>query len=292
VSASDVMRAPAAGDAPTASVGVLRRTNSSWSPRRFARRTLPPLAALGIGIGLWQLAISVFSIPAYMLPSPATMWQTITNHFGEIWTPTLVTVEEAYLAFLLASVVGVLIALVMARWNIAEQGLYPYLIIIQTLPIVAIAPMFVVWLGAGLRTNMLVGAMIAVFPVAANTLQGLKSTDRNLVQLYTMAGTGTTGRLLRLRLPSALPAILTGLRVAAGASVIGAIVGEFVAGVGGGQGGLGYVITECAVQLRTPELFLAVFMASVVSLVLFCVVVLLERRLIGRWHESALPHDE
>ncbi len=292
MSASDVMKAPIGGTASTASVVADDRSNSSWSPRRITAKTLPPLAALVIGIGLWQAAISVFSIPGYMLPSPGTMWRTVTHDFGEIWTPTLVTVKEAYLAFLVASVVGVLIALLMARWNIAEQGLYPYLIIVQTLPIVAIAPMFVVWLGAGLWTNMLVGAMIAVFPVAANTLQGLKSTDRNLVQLYTMAGTGTTGRLLRLRLPSALPAILTGLRVAAGASVIGAIVGEFVAGVGGGQGGLGYVITECAVQLRTPELFLAVFMASVISLALFCVVVIVERRLIGRWHESALPHDE
>jgi NitT/TauT family transport system permease protein len=292
MTASDVMKAPVGGRAPAASTGAEGRTDSPWSARRLGRRALPPLAALVIGIGLWQAAISVFSIPGYMLPSPGTMWQTVTHDFGSIWTPTLVTVKEAYLAFLVAGVVGILIALVMARWNIAEQGLYPYLIIVQTLPIVAIAPMFVVWLGAGLRTNMLVGAMIAVFPVAANTLQGLKSTDRNLVQLYTMAGTRTTGRLLRLQLPSALPAILTGLRVAAGASVIGAIVGEFVAGVGGGQGGLGYVITECAVQLRTPELFLAVFMASIVSLVLFCVVVIVERRLIGRWHESALPRDE
>jgi NitT/TauT family transport system permease protein len=134
--------------------------------------------------------------------------------------------------------------------------------------------------------------MIALFPVAANTLQGLKSVDRNLVQLYTMAGAPPRVRLLFLHLPGALPSILTGLRVAAGASVIGAIVGEFVAGVGGGAGGLGYVITQSAVQLRTPQLFLAVIAASLVSLVLFAAVVLVERRLLGRWHESALPTEE
>jgi NitT/TauT family transport system permease protein len=149
-----------------------------------------------------------------------------------------------------------------------------------------------VWLGAGPLTNTLVGAMIALFPVAANTLSGLKSTDRNLVQLYAMAGAPPRVQLLSLRLPAALPAILTGLRVAAGASVIGAIVGEFVAGVGGGQGGLGYVITESAVQLQTPQLFLAVLLASVVSLVLFTAVVIVERLLLRRWHESALPADE
>jgi NitT/TauT family transport system permease protein len=134
--------------------------------------------------------------------------------------------------------------------------------------------------------------MIALFPVAANTLQGLKSIDRNLVQLYTMAGAPPRVQLLFLRLPGALPEILTGLRVAAGASVIGAIVGEFVAGVGGGAGGLGYVITESAVQLRTPQLFLAVIGASAVSLLLFAVVVLVEKYLLGRWHESALPTEE
>jgi NitT/TauT family transport system permease protein len=134
--------------------------------------------------------------------------------------------------------------------------------------------------------------MIALFPVAANTLQGLKSTDRNLVQLYTMAGARPLVRLLFLRLPGALPSILTGLRVAAGSAVIGAIVGEFVAGVGGGSGGLGYVITQSAVQLRTPQLFLAVMGASAVSLLLFGIVVLVEKRLLGRWHESALPREE
>jgi NitT/TauT family transport system permease protein len=107
-----------------------------------------------------------------------------------------------------------------------------------------------------------------------------------------MAGARPRVQLLSLRLPAALPAILTGLRVAAGASVIGAIVGEFVAGVGGGQGGLGYVITESAVQLQTPQLFLAVLLASVVSLVLFTAVVIVERLLLRRWHESALPADE
>lgn len=267
------------------------------TPRPRGRRgrawlILPPVGALVLGIGLWQLVIVVFSIPGYMLPAPLTMLRTIRDEAFTIWTPTLVTVRESYLAFLVAVAVGVLAGMVMSQSRLAERGLYPYLIVLQTIPIVAIAPLFVVWLGPGTETNTFVGAMIALFPVAANTLQGLKSTDRNLVQLYTMAGAPARVRLLSLRLPAALPAILTGLRVAAGASVIGAIVGEFVAGVGGGQGGLGYVITESAVQLRTPQLFLAVIAASVVSLVLFGVVVWAERLLIGRWHESALPADE
>jgi NitT/TauT family transport system permease protein len=255
-------------------------------------KTVPPLGALVVGVGLWQLVIAMFGIPGYMLPSPATMLSTVENDYGSLAEPTWVTLVESYLGFLIAGVVGVVTALVMARWRLMERSLYPYLILLQTVPIVAIAPLFVVWLGPGMATNTLVAAMIALFPVAANTLHGLKSTDRNLVQLYTMAGASPRVRLLFLRLPSALPSILTGLRVAAGASVIGAIVGEFVAGVGGGAGGLGYVITQSAVQLRTPQLFLAVIGASLVSLLLFALVVFVERRLLGRWHESALPREE
>jgi len=260
--------------------------------RRLGWLILPPVGALVLGIAAWQLIIVIWSVPGYLMPSPLTLLQTIRDQMSAMWTPTWVTMRESYLGFVIAGVVGVLAGLVMARWRIFERGLYPYLIIVQTLPIVAIAPLFVVWLGAGTLTNTLVGAMIALFPVAANTLAGLKSTDRNLVQLYTMAGAPPIVQMLSLRLPAALPSILTGLRVAAGASVIGAIVGEFVAGVGGGQGGLGYVITESAVQLQTPQLFLAVLMASIVSLVLFAIVVTVERRLLRRWHESALPADE
>ncbi|MFW0783575.1 ABC transporter permease [Gordonia sp. CPCC 206044] len=267
-------------------------TARTRSVRSRIGRALPPLGAFVIGIALWQLIIVVFDVPSYMLPSPWTLLQTIWEERTAIWQPTWVTVQESYLAFVVATLAGVAVALVMARWNITERGFYPYLIVLQTIPIVAIAPLFVVWIGPGQTTNMLVGAMIALFPVAANTLHGLKSVDRNLVQLYSMAGAPPRVTLFSLRLPGASPSILTGMRIAAGSSVIGAIVGEFVAGVGGGEGGLGYIITQSAVQLRTPQLFVAVVMASVVSLVLFGFVVLLERLLLSRWHESALPDDE
>jgi NitT/TauT family transport system permease protein len=291
-------RAPAAASPGRESVPSPRqaasntRRSAAVSPRRLLMLVLPPIGALLVAVALWQSLISLFDIPGYMLPSPTTMFHTIQHGWSGIGEPTLVTARESYGGFLIAAVVGVLSALVMARWRLMERGLYPYLILLQTIPIVAIAPLFVVWLGPGAATNTLVSAMIALFPVAANTLHGLKSTDRNLVQLYTMAGAPPRVRLLSLSLPGALPSILTGLRVAAGSAVIGAIVGEFVAGVGGGAGGLGYVITQSAVQLRVPQLFLAVIGASVVSLLLFGMVVAVERRLLGRWHESAMSTEE
>ncbi|ALJ22271.1 ABC transporter permease [Microbacterium sp. No. 7] len=283
-----------ANAAPRAEARASRRAAdaSSGAWRRRWRRFWPPAAALLLGIALWQLVIVVFDIPGYLLPSPQAFAETLWEQRVAIWEPTRVTMTAAYLAFLLALVVGVAAALLMARWNLTERALFPYLVIVQTIPIVAIAPLFVVWIGAGLTTNMLIGAMLAVFPIAANTLMGLKSVDRNLVQLYAMAGAPPRVTLFTLRLPGALPSILTGMRIAAGASVIGAIVGEFVAGVGGGEGGLGFILTQSAVQMRISQLFVAAIMASLVSLLLFAAVVLLERVLLGRWHESALPHDD
>lgn len=284
-------------DAPSLLTKIVKpkattRSAQSRTVRERLGRALPPIGAFILAIALWQLIIVIFDIPSYMLPSPWTLLETFWDERAAIWQPTWVTVQESYLAFIVATFSGVAIALVMARWNITERGFYPYLIVLQTIPIVAIAPLFVVWIGPGPTTNMLVGAMIALFPVAANTLHGLKSIDRNLVQLYSMAGAPPRVTMFSLRLPGASPSILTGMRIAAGSSVIGAIVGEFVAGVGGGEGGLGYIITQSAVQLRTPQLFVAVVMASLVSLVLFGFVVMLERLLLSRWHESALPDDE
>ncbi|MET4783138.1 ABC transporter permease [Glaciihabitans sp. UYNi722] len=264
-----------------------RSTRHLW--RKFV---LPPLVALVIALIAWQAAITLLSLPPYLMPAPIDVYDALISRFADMLPAALITMQEAYLGFALAAISGFVAALIMARWNVAERGLYPYLVLLQTIPIVAVAPLFVVWFGPGQATNVLVAAMIAVFPVAANTLQGLKSTDRNLVQLYRMAGAPPRVQLFSLRVPSALPQILTGLRIASGSSVIGAIVGEFVAGVGGGKGGLGYVITLDANQLRTPELFVAVLLASVVSLILFGAVALVESQLLKRWHESALPTEE
>lgn len=286
------------GPAPPASDVTARPGDASptarWRDRvaRARRYAVPPLIAFVLFLSAWQGAIVAFDISAYLLPGPVDIARAVTDSVGRMVEPMMVTAQSAYLGFGIALAGGFLSALFMARWNVVERGMYPYLVILQTIPIIAVAPLFVVWFGAGLKTNALVSAMIAVFPVAANSLQGLKSTDRNLVQLYRMAGAPPRVQLFSLRVPAALPHVLTGMRIAAGTSVIGAIVGEFVAGIGGGAGGLGYVITLNATQLRTADLFVAVMLASVISLVLFGLVAFVERRLLGRWHESAMPTEE
>ena len=262
------------------------------SGRTVLSFVLPPLVVLVIAVALWQALISLFGVPKFLVPAPLDVLAEIGPAIGTLVEPTLVTMGEAYGGFLLAAVVGFAVAFVMARWNVAERGLYPYMVLLQTIPIIAVAPILVVWLGPGPTTNTVVAAMIAVFPVTANTLTGLKSTDRNLVQLFAMAGASKRYEMSVLRIPYALPYVLTGLRIAAGSSVIGAIVGEFVAGIGGGQGGLGYVITSTAQQLLMPRLFLAVIAASCVSLLLFGLVRLVEVLALRRWHESAMSSDD
>lgn len=256
-----------------------------------ARRIVIPVAFAAIALALWQIGVTITGVPPYLVPGPLDVLNALIESAPVLLEPTLVTAYEAYAGFAIAAVSGFGAALVMARFKTMELGFYPYLVILQTVPIIAVAPILVVWFGAGAATNMLVAAMIAVFPVAANTLQGLKSTDRNLLQLYRMAGAPPRVQLFSLRVPGALPQIMTGLKIAASSAAIGAIVGEFAAGVGGGAGGLGYAITRFANQLRTPELFASVVLASVVALVLFGVISFIEWLALHRWHESATPED-
>lgn len=293
MSTLDTQRPPAPGPtvAPQAEPRP-RPTRGRPAARTVLFLVLPPLVVAVLAIGLWQLAISGFGVPTFLVPAPADVLAEIGSSIGALVEPTLVTMQEAYGGFALAAVVGFVVALVMARWRPAERGLYPYMVLLQTIPIIAVAPILVVWLGPGPTTNTVVAAMIAVFPITANTLTGLKSTDRHLVQLFAMAGATKRYEMGVLRIPYALPYLLTGLRIAAGASVIGAIVGEFVAGIGGGQGGLGYVITSTAQQLLMARLFLAVIAASGVSLLLFGIVRVVEVLTLRRWHESAMAHDD
>lgn len=276
---------PAPDGAGTEPAGPKARTG-------LVRKVGVPIAFAVIVLALWQGGVALTGVASYLVPSPLDVVSALIERAPDLVEPTLVTMREAYLGFLLAAVGGFATALIMGRWKTAELGVYPYLVILQTIPIIAVAPILVVWFGAGIATNTLVAAMLAVFPVAANTLQGLKSTDRNLVQLYRMAGAPPRVQLFSLRVPHALPEIMTGLKVAASSAAIGAIVGEFAAGIGGGAGGLGYAITHYANQLRTPELFAAVVLASVVALILFGIVSFVEWLVLHRWHESAVPDDE
>jgi NitT/TauT family transport system permease protein len=169
-----------------------------------------------------------------------------------------------------------------------EKSFYPYTIILQTLPIVAVAPIIVIWFGAGINAIVIISFLISFFPILSNTLTGLNSTDQNLKNLFFLYNAKKTQTIWKLRFPAALPYIMAGLKISCSTSVVGAIVGEYVAGIGGGKGGLGYGITVAAARLETPYLFACGFSAALMGIGFFLVINAVSNRLLRSWHESAM----
>ena len=237
---------------------------------------------------LWQSAIWVFDLKPYLLPSPVRVLHALLNRFPSLMTSLAITTVEAAGGLIAALVVGVLAALVFAQSPWIRKMFYPYTILLQTVPIVAIAPLILTWMGSGLTTVMLIAFIICLAPIIANTTQGLISVDRNMVDLFLMHNASRSQVLLKLRMRHALPSIFTGIRVASGIAVIGAITGElFAASVRVGVGGIGYAIQYASAQTETDYLFALVIAASALGFAFFFIVMFLEWYFLHQWHESA-----
>jgi NitT/TauT family transport system permease protein len=250
------------------------------------RRAFPPLAALAILLGGWEIAARALGIPAYQLPPPTAVAAAGWAERGALAAAASMTASAALTGFALSAILGVLTAVALASSRILERALYPYTVFLQTVPIVAVAPLLVLWFGAGFRAVAVSALIVSVFPVIANTLAGLRSVDPALRDLFHLYGAGRAATLLKLELPSAIPSIVTGLRIAAGLAVIGTIVGEFVAGFSEGAAGLGITVLAANRQLRTDLLFAAVLSASLLGLAIFGAVNLGGYLLLRRWHPS------
>ena len=249
---------------------------------RAWERILPPIVAFVGGALMLEMAVRWSGVPSYLLPRPSAVLQTLVADESELLAALWTTTREALIGFALSAVVGVLIAVLLssARW--VQRAFYPYAVFFQTVPIIAIAPLLVIWF----RFDMAVivcAFIVSLFPMIANTLGGLLSTDPPLRDLFRLYGAGRLSTMWKLRLPSAVPNILTGLRIASGLAVIGAIVGEFIAG-----GGLGSVVDEARTQQRTDKVFAAVLLASLLGLGLFGLVNLMSWLALRRWHASEL----
>ena len=237
---------------------------------------------------LWQGLDSLLHLPAYMLPSPPAVAQAVVAGFPSLVASLAITAEEAAGGLLASIVVGVSIALLFAQFRWVRRMLYPYTILLQTVPIVAVAPLILMWVGPGLLSVSVVAFIICLAPIIANTTQGLISVEPNLVHLFLMHNASGFQLLTRLRLPHAVPSLFVGIRIAAGIAVIGAITGELFAGSARvGQGGLGYSILYASAQLQTDYLFALVFAATVLGFVFFFLVMFLEWYFLHHWHESA-----
>jgi NitT/TauT family transport system permease protein len=237
---------------------------------------------------LWEGAGYVFHLPPYMLPSPLAVGRAIVGRFPSLVASLAITAEEAAGGLIASIIVGLVIALVFAQSRWVRRMLYPYTILLQTVPIVAIAPLILMWVGPGLLSVTLVAFIICLAPIIANTTQGLISVEPNLIHLFLMHNASRLQILTRLRLPHAVPSLFVGIRIAAGISVIGAITGELFAGsTRVGEGGLGYSILYASAQLQTDYLFALVLAATFLGFVFFFLVMFLEWYFLHNWHESA-----
>jgi NitT/TauT family transport system permease protein len=250
------------------------------------------LAVFGALLLLWQLILWIFHVQAFMLPSPWAVARAVVDRFPSLMISLAITAEESLGGLIASIIVGVLVALIFAQSRWVRTMLYPYTILLQTVPILAIAPLILMWFGAGTAAVTFIAFIISLAPIIANTTQGLISVDENLVNLFLMHNASRAQMLLKLRLPHAVPSLFVGIRIASGIAVIGAITGELFAGSSSvGRGGLGYSILYASSQLETDYLFALVLASVVLGFGFFFIVTFLEWHFLHRWHESALAPE-
>ena len=256
--------------------------------RALALRLLPAPALALLGLAAWQaLCVTVYRGQGYLLPAPADVVRAAADNAGLLAGATWTTLREAVFGYLLAAAGGIALAAAMSQARLLERCLYPYAVLLQTVPVVAVAPLIVLWSGYNERSVVIVALIMALFPIVNNTLLGLRSTPGQLLELFALHGAGRWRTFAGLRLPAALPHVLAGLRISAGLSVIGAIVGEFIIGAGNADGGLGVQIVFAQGRMDTALLFAEVIAATVLGFALFAAVSGLGGLLLRRWHESA-----
>jgi NitT/TauT family transport system permease protein len=256
---------------------------------QWAWRWGAPTVVAGVAIGLWYTVSYRLLTPdtRFLVPPPdAVVRVGFLDPFNraELLDGLLLSARVAMLGLALATVVGILLAIVMSQARWVEGSVFPYLVLLQATPILALVPLYGFWFGYGFNTRVLVCFLIALFPIVANTLFGLRSVDQDHHDLFTLHGAGRITRLWKLQLPSALPSIFTGLRISAGLAVIGAIVGDFF--FRQGEAGMGVLIDYYRARLQSEQLFAAVILASSFGLAVFLAFGALARKVVGGWHES------
>jgi NitT/TauT family transport system permease protein len=246
--------------------------------------TLPAIGLAVVVVILWEAAIRLFHVSSFVLPTPSAIVAALVQNAGPLAAASLVTAKEVVLGFLLAGVIGALLALLIKRFRLLGRAVYPLVVVFQTVPKVALAPIFILWFGYDLAPKVALIVVIAFFPVTLNMLAGLEAVDPELIALMRSVGAGENDILRRVQIPFALPALMAGLKIAITFSVIGAIVGEFA----GASAGLGYVIQFASTQLQTDLVFAGLVVISVLGAAFYYLIELLERLLVP-WAPKFAP---
>ncbi len=249
-------------------------------------RTLLPMLVFAAAIGGWEVAVRTAGIPPYILPAPSLVLTTLWDNLGSLMDSWLFTVKITLGALLLSAVLGAALAglFAMSRW--IELSLFPFAIVLQVTPIVAIAPLILIYVDSTTAALLICAWIVAFFPVLSNTVIGLRSADPNLRDLFTLYGASRWQRLRLLLVPSALPYFISGLKIAGGLSLIGAVVAEFTAGAAGRETGLASRILEASFRTEIPKMFAALLLVSLTGVAIFLLFNGLSRLLLGHWHDS------
>jgi len=251
----------------------------------LALRILAPLLLGVLVLGGWEWGVRHYDVAPYILPGPILIARTLWTDWHSLAPSLLVTVRITFLALLVAATLGLLLAILFAQSRVIEMSLFPYAVILQVTPIVAIAPLIIVWADNLTLALLICAWIVAFFPILSNTTQGLNSVDPNLRDLFRLYRANRWQVLWRLQLPTALPYFLAGLRISGGLSLIGAIVAEFVAGTGGSSSGLASRILESGYQLQIPRMFAALVLISGFGILIFLALTLVSHLLLRRWHQ-------
>lgn len=271
---------------------TLAPTKKPWYGKLLSAEVIAPAIVGTLFLVSWELFVRITEMPHYLLPGPILVIQTLFQEWGELFPSLMITLQITVVAFLSATISGLLISILFTQSKWIERSFFPYAVVLQTTPIVAIAPLIIIWLRNNTFAAMVVCAwIVAFFPIISNTTLGLNSVDHNLINLFQLYKANRWQTLLYLRLPSAMPYFLGGLRISGGLSLIGAVVAEFVAGTGGQRSGIAYQILISSFNLQVPRMFAALLLTTGLGVLIFVSMTILSDQLLKSWHESALRRE-
>ncbi|PPE77230.1 ABC transporter ATP-binding protein [Kaistia algarum] len=279
------------GAPPAAPISIDAPLPGGMSSSEKLLRVVIPVAMLAALVGLWAWYVQAYNIPKYILPSPTLVAKSMVNDWPILGAALLVTLKITFAALAIALVGGVLLAILLTQSKWIELALSPYMVILQVTPVVAIAPLILIYAPSTQVALLTCAWIVAFFPVLSNTTQGLKSTDHNLLNLFELYGASPFQTLFLLRLPAALPFFLAGLRIAGGLALIAAVVAEFAAGSAGAGSGLAFRLLESQYRLNIPRLFAALLLLCMTGVAIYGATSLLSHLLLRRWHESAIRRE-
>ncbi|WP_417310235.1 ABC transporter permease [Devosia sp.] len=269
-------------------VAILRPRTSNTEK---VMRILIPVSMLAIAIVIWHLAVTINDIPRYILPSPADVANSLWNDWPTLAPALLVTLRITFTALFLALIGGVAMAILLVQSRWIELALFPFAVILQVTPIIAIAPLLLIYVSDTQSVLLIIAFLVAFFPILSNMVAGLKSVDHNLLNLYDLYGASRWQTLIYLKLPSSIPYFMAGLRIAGGLALIAAVVAEFAAGTAGQGSGLAFRLLESQYRLNIPRLFAALIMLTGTGVAIFGLTSFIAWLGLHRWHESALKRE-